>query len=187
MVDDPGRRGYFSKRLLEPRAWFHNANRLTLAMSLIAPSIERYWEIMQEQFLREDEGFSEKTPEYDCHLIFMMLAGYAIENLCKGFLIKQLTDEELVAAKNGKYPSRLANHNVQELVKWTGLDIDASEENLLTRVQAAAIWRARYPVPKSDENILPAAQLGSDVRRINEFLQKLRRHVGAKSSYQGAI
>jgi len=173
------RQNYFSQRVLHSQEWFDNANRLMLAMRLIEPSIQSYWAI-----LRKHEGFSEETPEYECHLIFLMLAGYAIENLCKGFLVTSLSDEEVTAVKSGKYPRRLATHNIPELVKWAGLEADEVEKNLLLRIQAAVVWRGRYPAPRSGDEILPSIQAGSDVRRINKFLMKLRRHIGAKSSYE---
>jgi hypothetical protein len=173
------RRQYFSQRVLEPKQWFDNANRLTLAMSLIEPSVLSYWEI-----LNKHEGFSEETPEYDCHLIFLMLAGYAIENLCKGFLVTTLSREEATAVKSGKYPRRLATHSIPQLVKWAGLEVDEIERNLLLRIQAAVVWRGRYPVPKSGDEISPFMQNASDVARVNRFLMKLRRQVGAKPSYR---
>jgi hypothetical protein len=173
------RRRYFTKRVLEPKQWFDNANRLMLALNLIEPNVQEYWRIFNK-----DEGSSEKTPEYDCHLIFLMLSGYIIENLCKGFLVKKLTIEERSTVEQGKYPSGLATHNIPALVKWTGLETTEIEENLLSRIYAAVVWRGRYPVPRADEKIEPFVQIGSDVRRINQFLTKLRRHVDAQKSYQ---
>ncbi len=128
------RRRYFSGRTLEPKRWFDNANRLMLVLNLIEPNVQEYWRIFNK-----DEGSSEKTPEYDCHLIFLMLSGYVIENLCKGFLVKKLTIEERSAVEQGKYPSGLATHNIPALVKRTGLETTEIEENLLSRIYAAVV------------------------------------------------
>jgi hypothetical protein len=173
------RRRYFSERTLEPKQWFDNANRLMLALNLIEPNVQEYWRIFNK-----DAGSSEKTPEYNCHLIYLMLAGYAIENLCKGFLASNLSHQDHAAIKQGKYPGRLATHNIPLLVDWTGLQTDEMEKQLLSRIQVAVVWRGRYPMPKESDKISPFVEIGSDLRRIELFLMKLHRHVGAKLSYR---
>jgi hypothetical protein len=111
-----------------------------------------------------------------------MLAGFAIENLCKGYLAGRLSWEEKEDVKSGsKLPQTWRTHEILELVLSTGLEVTDIEKDLLKRI-GDAIWRGRYPGPTSHKEIEPFAQWGCDVPRIRTVLQKLRAHVGAKDS-----
>jgi hypothetical protein len=111
----------------------------------------------------------------------MMLAGFAIENLCKGYLAARLSYEERERIRQtGILPGSLQDHDSLRLVEQTGMTLSRTEEHLLARITDAVRWRGRYPSPTSHERIRPFAQMGGDIRDIKTLLQKLRRHVGAK-------
>ena len=113
----------------------------------------------------------------------MMLAGFAIENLCKGYLAGRLSPKEQEDVKTaGKLPTTLKTHDLLELVRSTGMIFSDQEEDLLERIGEAAIWRGRYPSPIYHEKIVPFTQWEDDIGRIKTFLPKLRTHVGAKES-----
>lgn len=112
----------------------------------------------------------------------MMLAGFAIENLCKGYLVGLLTPEEQKVVKDGKLPKKLKTHDLVELVRSTGMTFSDPEKNLLERIGEAAICRGRYPSPTDQLKIGPFRQWEDDIVRIKTFLPKLRAHVGAKDS-----
>jgi hypothetical protein len=113
----------------------------------------------------------------------MMLAGFAIENLCKGYLAGLLSWEEREDVKKaGVLPKTWETwrvHDILKLVLSTGVKVTDIEKDLLKRI-GDAIWRGRYPCPTSHKKIEPFAQWGCDVPRIRTVLQKLRAHVGAK-------
>jgi hypothetical protein len=88
--------GRFSQYILSQEAWFHTANKLIAAMKLLQPHIESYWEAFNAQFLGQDSG---PEPEHSLTDVYMMLAGFAIENLCKGYLVDGLTADDRNAVK----------------------------------------------------------------------------------------
>jgi hypothetical protein len=112
----------------------------------------------------------------------MMLAGFAVENLCKGYLAGLLTPEKQEDVKAGELPKKLKTHDLVELVRSTGMTFSDRDKDLLQRIGEAAIWRGRYPSPTYHDKIVPFAQWEDDIGRIKMFLPKLRAHVGAKDS-----
>jgi hypothetical protein len=172
----------YSHVLIKKEAWFQKANELVEAMSLLEPGVEKYWQCLREQL---DDPNAEAEPEYDLANVHMLLAGFAIENLCKGHLVDQLGPDEWESVKAGVLPESLkGNHGILKFVEQTGMELSDVEKYLLKRIGEAVLWRGRYPVATRHEKHGPFAQIGSDVRHIKNFFGRLRRHVGAKGSYR---
>lgn len=174
----------FSQSVLSEEAWFRAANELTAAMELLEPNIESFWHCLRAQVLHQN---SDPEPEHSLVNVHMMLAGFAIENLCKGYFCRRLTPEERDGVKAGSLPESMrGTHNILKFVERTGMTLSETEKYLVKRI-GEAIWRGRYPIPTSHKKTGPFAQAGSDIRRIKTFLQRLRAHVGAKASYRNPI
>jgi hypothetical protein len=172
----------YSHILITKEAWFQKANELVEAMSLLEPRVEHHWQCLRKQL---DDPNAETEPEYNLMNVHMLLAGFAIENFCKGHLVDQLGPDEWENVKGGVLPESLkGNHGILKFVEETGMRLSESEKYLLKRIGEAVLWRGRYPVPTSHEKTGPFAQIGSDVRRIRTLLDRLRRHVGAKEAYR---
>jgi len=172
----------FSQYVLSQEAWFGIADELEAAMKLLEPQIEHFWECFRADAGVVEKKDSEPAPKHSLINAHMMLAGFAIENLCKGYLAGRLSWEEKEDVKSGgKLPQTWRTHEILELVLSTGLEVTDIEKDLLKRI-GDAIWRGRYPGPTSHKEIEPFAQWGCDVPRIRTVLQKLRAHVGAKDS-----
>jgi hypothetical protein len=71
----------FSQCMLSEEAWFHVADELIAAMKLLEPRVKDYWDCVNAQFLGQN---SNPEPAHSLVNVHMMLAGFAIENLCKG-------------------------------------------------------------------------------------------------------
>jgi hypothetical protein len=171
----------FSQYILSEDAWFHTANELIEAMKLLEPRIKEFWDCVNAQFLNQN---SNPEPEHSLVNVHMMLAGFAIENLCKGYLVSRLSPDERDAVKAGSLPKSLrGTHDILKFVERTGMTLSKTEKDLVERI-GQAIWRGRYPSPTSHEGIRPFARVGSDIRRITTILQKLRKQIGAKASYR---
>jgi hypothetical protein len=112
----------------------------------------------------------------------MMLAGFAIENFCKGYLAYRLTPEERKDAKAGRLPQSLISHNLVKLIEKTGLTLSDTEKDLVQRLGETVIWRGRYPSALSHKELRPFPQIGSDIDRTKKLLGRLRKHVEAKDS-----
>jgi hypothetical protein len=186
----------FSQSVLSAEAWFRTADELIAAMDLLEPHVEGFWENVRSLVVAVDETSAvpserrtsvvpkhQKSGARSKHNLInqhMMLAGFAIENLCKGYLAGRLTHEEREDVQAGFLPKSLRAHDVLNLVEQTGMTLSDPEKFLLKRITDAVLWWGRYPSPISHERIRPFAQIGSDIRDIKTLLQKLRRHVRAK-------
>jgi len=168
--------GRFSDLILCRRAWCRVADDLIAAMKLLEPQIQQYWQKANAQLLDRKRG-DELLP-FGLAGVHMMLAGFAIENLCKGSLVARLSAEEQSHVKAGVLPKSMKTHDVLALVERVGMTISETEKYLLKRIDAA-VWRGRYPIPTFHEKIQPFAQFASDVRRTRALLQRLRTHVSA--------
>jgi len=167
----------FSRAVLTPEEWFRTADELTAAMVLLEPNVKQHWEYYRA--LVRDEKTEMVPPKQDLVSVHMMLAGFAIENLCKGYLAGQLSPKERTDAKAGVLPKSLNSHNLVELMEDSGMTLSHSEKYLVERLGETVVWRGRYPSALSHKGLRPFPQIGSDIDRIKRLLSRLRRHVGA--------
>ena len=191
--------GQFSQSVLSAEAWFRTADEVIVAMDLVEPNVERFWEDVRSLgFIvdktcdtpskhqtndlpqkRQRSGVPSKHNLINQH---MMLAGFAIENLCKGYLADRLSPQEREKVQAGVLPKSLTGHDILKLVQQIGMTVSDAEKHLLNRITEAVFWRGRYPSATSHEGLRPFTQIGSDIDQIKTLLQNLRRHVGAKDS-----
>jgi hypothetical protein len=164
----------FSQYILSQEAWFHTASKLIAAMKLLEPDIKSYWDSLAQN--------TKPRPEPSVTDVHMMLAGFAIENLCKGYLVGRLSPEDLDAIQAGTFPKSLGNHNILDLIESTEMTLSETEKYLIDQIDQAIWWRGRYPSSKSCKAIRPFVQAGSDIDRITTLLGRLRAYVGAKES-----
>jgi hypothetical protein len=167
----------FSQYVLSPEAWFRIADELEAAMKLLEPQIERFWECFRADGGLVEKKDSEPPPMHSLINVHMMLAGFVIENLCKGHLAGRLTWKERKKVKAGELPKCLDGHKILKLVRRTGMTLSECERDLLARITEVISWRGRYPAPLSHDGIVPFPQWGDDIGRIKTFLQKLRAHM----------
>lgn len=126
----------FSTKLLNPREWISTADELMGAAETLAPQAIAWWDNLKE-WSKGRRSF----PQNGCHSTVLMLYAFAIENLCNGYLVKQLSNEEKksIHAK-GKLPGRLQTHDLKGLVKSIGLKADLEDEDMLRRLERAGVW-----------------------------------------------
>jgi hypothetical protein len=188
---------HFSQSVLSPEAWFRIADELIAAMNVVGRNVERFWEDFNSIIFAADmttdppttyqkgngsprHQETDRNTKHELTNQHMMLAGFAIENLCKGYLVGRLSPEEQEKVRAGKLPERLKNHDVLELVLSTGMeDLSDRVKDLLKRITEAAIWRGRYPSPTDQGNVGSFAQWEDDIVQIKTFLLKLHAHVRA--------
>ncbi len=82
--------------------------------------------------------------------IYMLIAGYAIENLLKGVIAKKY----LIPSKERPYPDmpkelppELKSHNLVKLCEKAGLTYNSDEKEYLELLQKYVTWAGRYPIP----------------------------------------
>ena len=180
---------HFARSVLNAEAWFETADQLIAAMVLLEPHVQRFWDDVRSLVFVADQASdapakhqtSDAPSKHSLINQHMMLAGFAIENLSKGYLASRLSHEEQKAVQAGVLPKFLKSHNLLKLVEQTGMTLSDTQKYLLNRIGDAVSWRGRYPSATSHESIRPFAQVGSDIRHIKTLLQKLRRHVRGKA------
>lgn len=164
----------FAKVAANSGNWFASASRLTFAMSQLEPSVRDFWRAACSQGTDHEEPFPSQE---ECVSIHLMLAGLAVENLCKGYLVQRLPDDQRRVLNDGTLPSDLnSKHRVLDLVRLVCIPTDADEQNLLKRVEDCVQYIARYPVPMKFGKLKDEVLAAGDVDRINAFLSRLRDH-----------
>ena len=129
---------HHKRALLDPQGWHKAGMDLIESAKFLHPCVQQYW----------NDKASRKDTER--HLsTFMMLCGFAIENLLKALIVlirHDSIEKEIDSAPI--FPDMLATHQLSILVKDAGLEAEMNVHiDLLERLTRAAIWRGRYPCP----------------------------------------
>ena len=144
-------------------------------MHLLEPSIAQFWGALATQGTSAEEPI----PDIECLQVHFMLAGLAIENLCKGYLVTRLSPEEKAKLEEGRLPKRLdQQHKIRRLVSETNLQTSEVENELLERVEDSVRWLGRYPAPKYATEMINEISAATDAEQIGNFLRRLETHVG---------
>jgi len=107
-----------------------------------------------------------------------MLAGLAIENLCKGHIASHLQPAEKAILDEGKLPPRLdQQHRIIRLLSETGISLSADENELLTRMQDSIQWLGRYPAPKFSKYLVNEMNAACDIEQIGDLLSRLQAQI----------
>lgn len=168
--------------------WFFTAENLLAAAEVLEPKIEEYWTIERERNRKREvtKKILIFPHQPDPRGVYFMLTAYALENLCKGLLIKKNLDSiESVATQSGKLPSDVIHHNLLELLRRIGFDLNTEDSELAFRLERSAVWSARYPVPtRADhrtvhmrtaegEEIVPTWHKEDDVKVVKNFAARV--------------
>ncbi|MEX5283864.1 hypothetical protein [Nitrospira tepida] len=176
---------YFAQHVLDPNRWIATANHLMSAAERLAPDIEQFWKKLDE--LDEEATFSlSDLVGSQYQNIFMMLYGFAIENLCKAHVVTKLSKDDRLRLKSGRLPNRLNTHDLEDLVtRGVGLAVDNGEKELLKTLEAAVKWAGRYPVSTGPGNqkkheikeqllAMPQGFSGSDLTRTRQLARRIK-------------
>jgi hypothetical protein len=82
----------FTMKLLTSREWFSTANELIAAAEVLSPHVIAWWNSLMEW--SKGQGI---FLEHGYHSTFLMLYAFAMENLCKGYLVSRFSLKALVA------------------------------------------------------------------------------------------
>jgi hypothetical protein len=179
------KRRHFAKKGADQQNWFDSASSLVGSMKVMEPAIMDYFDALRDGLLENTPA--ETDPKRDHHFTFLMLGGYAIENLCKGFLVGSLTLAELTLLREkGMLPKSLKKHDLAAYIAAVGFRPSSTQWNLIERATAAVLWLGRYPIPTTSEQMAGGFFTRGDIRRMFNLIESLRRHVGgAQSSLKG--
>lgn len=189
-------RSTYASNATDWTAWFATADELQFAAELLKPQVTEWWRgvVAWTECVARPRTVS--FPALGCHSIFLMLFAFAIENLCKGALIRdRRVDASSWSLPDARLPKELKTHDLRFLARAADFAVDELEEDMLARLTRAGLWRGRYPVAvRYDESIhtvsmtdgrkFNARRFGeSDVARVELLVARLRDHLGATRSF----
>jgi hypothetical protein len=178
----------FAEIASEAEEWFYTAANLQLAAEALESKVEEYWNIERARELQRDETGALLIFLYnpDPTGIYFMLVAYAIENLCKGLLVRDKADHVWSsAAEKGMVPSDVIGHDLLYLLRSVNFPLQHGDEELAFRLKRSSVWAARYPVPRkadhptlkfkmpSGEEIVPAWYKEDDLQIVKEFFLRV--------------
>lgn len=127
----------------DPLTWLEQAELLNIsAVSIYQNIIKSY---TNEQFSPSAKsksimGFMSS---------YMMLSGYAFENILKGISVAKFPEEDINNLKK-KYWNYRGGHGISEIAKNLINDLAEEELNVLIRCEEFLFWAGRYPIPLTD-------------------------------------
>jgi hypothetical protein len=142
----------FEEVALSPENWFDKAEELEYSAKVLL-NFEKTRHKLKREF---------RTSVYIDTNVYVfsqvvMLYGFAIENLLKGFKCKR---NKIQIDNLGKI--KHLNHNLTELIEELNIEIDEVYKNYIKKIERHILWEGRYPSPKgrkdfqqtwTDENI----------------------------------
>jgi|GEM_PF-3589963 len=180
----------FERTALEPDTWFAVAEKLTAAMEALLPVAKEYegcFVAAAKAFAKSGEDNALITIEHppDVRAIILMLAAYAAENLCKGLWVASHREEvSRSLEESGTLPDSLLKHDLPRLLDRVGYEPEEGERVLAWRLSRAAVWSARYPVPRAPKTLREGLDGGTagawavftseDARLVTDLLARLK-------------
>jgi hypothetical protein len=156
--------------------WLWAAKRLKMSADLV---LKHLLPIINVPYVGSSESMLELMETQLAFIeAFMMLTGFAFENLLKGIDIAK--NPNLVDSK--KLDTTLWNvrggHGISIFAKKV-VSLNSSEINLLKRLEEYIVWAGRYPIPKSADTYNRASEpynqrkfFRSDPELINSLFER---------------
>ena len=171
-----------AQAILDPNKWIQTANDLMFSADNLVPSLEAFW--------------ASKGKARNTHKTYLMLLGYAIENLIKAVFASKLTHEKKEEVKRtGRLPKDFKGHCSTKLIEKS-LDIKLSNnkmfspgtDKLINRIGEAVIWSGRYPSKVYPSGIMFSPNDGqsvsyllyTDIRLAMDTAKKIKKIVYKK-------
>lgn len=166
-----------------PAGWLHSAEQLKRAADAVLEFVRGDWESLPSAFANALGG-EQRPPSVAGQ--YMMLAGFAIENLAKGLIL--VSEPHRVQPDPAK-PGRLlrwegSGHLLERLLRDANETLSAAESELVTRFETFINWAGRYPVAlQAMEMAHPPGQDGrarmssDDIAAFEALYERLRRRL----------
>ncbi|MGA9115884.1 MAG: hypothetical protein WB626_03820 [Bacteroidota bacterium] len=138
----------FGRFLSDPNLWVASAQALFASAQHLSIEIEKRWLRSEYKFFRWflfKRRDRLEAPELQS--VYLMLIAFCLENLLKAHLVKNLSqDIRSEVTKTGKLPQTLNTHDLNQLAKTCGIDLDSIQNLALYRLTVFS-WRGRYLLP----------------------------------------
>jgi hypothetical protein len=149
-----------------PGEWREYANELRDSAELLWHDRNNGLRTEYSEYVEVENGELRKRTEtkkvYSVSRPYVLLAGFAIENLMKGCLVA--SNPPLI--NEGKLAGELKTHKLTLLVeKIDGLSLVKDERRFCEIAESAIPYWGRYPVPLAFNNVMPEVGMDDELRR----------------------
>jgi hypothetical protein len=166
--------------------WIDNADRLKYSAVILQEKLVS----IQDEEPDGDDFFIHNQQMRSLLEVNYLLLGYAIENLLKGyavFLFRQTSEFPVDA--DFKFLSKSVwginnGHELKKLAQSCRLSLDDKDVESLSKLESHTVWRGRYHIPKSMEQITASITPGvgityskQDRDFIDELFSKIRKKI----------
>ena len=147
-------RKLFEQSAGDPEDWLALAEGLKLAAEILLPAFDKQFDEVRKKgtpygIIMKGVG---AVGVYSLPQVYLLLAGYAIEDLLKGILIAQ--DPSRV--KDGKLLGWGGKeHDLIGLCELADIEMNDATAELFKRLSVFIQWGGRYPTPKISEKMPP--------------------------------
>ncbi len=170
------------KQLAEdPERWMSSARSLLAASEELWVSVEADLSTRQSPVANGGgdhadvaESHSAGKPFLQHAAVFLMIAGFAIENALKALRVKQAKPGLTAARTSGVVSKDLLTHDLRRLATEAGVTLSPAENALLERLQAYLTWAGRYPVAATAHGQAAVQNIwGSDKVSIETLFKRI--------------
>ena len=139
--------GNYDPEIFSHPYWFNTAERLKYSAELL-------YSILADLMTNEERQDEVDLRENQLALFdsYMMLMGFALENLIKGVSIKAYTSNGIVIDEYDQISKKVwkvkNGHDIIQIASLCHFSLNEEEHNLLQRCKTFAVWAGRYHLPK---------------------------------------
>jgi len=169
--------------------WIDKAENLVACAKLMEPAIEQLFATYRQH------SVDTSVPLLPDHYTksYLMLMGFAIENLFKAVIVRR---DGHGSPDKTKMLGKLKDHDLLRLAQEANFQFDRDGEDLLRRMTRCTVWEGRYPVPTSwdkgrntqvfsdGESFSVAFFAGNDPQRIDKLINELRKNLGIRKRFK---
>jgi hypothetical protein len=168
----------------DARAWLVEADRLKRAADIIGTHFQSEANAWFKHALH-DGSDEARTAAFALAPSYLMLAGYAIEDLAKGLIVALDS-----SADTARWVS--STHLCDEMMTRAAVELVDAEPDLVERLGHRIRWAGRYPTPHIGDALAfaesvrkrgffgnPMRASTDDVRMVNELFDRMRQMLDA--------
>ncbi|ADB39700.1 hypothetical protein Slin_3698 [Spirosoma linguale DSM 74] len=167
----------FESVTLDPTIWVDQARRLLISAQLPLDELNK-------AKLLTPSNPNERSQKILCFMpTYMMLAGFALENVIKGLIVCRLPEPRQV-----KDLKKFFKHDLVSIIP-NDIPVSQEENDLLKRLAAFTIWNGRYPMPTEAKHYNNAVlnellcYKSGDENRVKDLFHRFERLI--TNEYEG--
>lgn len=178
-------------RLAMPSEWQVYARELKTAAELLWNSKDNRMRIEILDLADEVDGEMVRRQTtsryYSISRPYVLLAGFALENLLKGMLVSRDPDH----ITSGQLSDDLRSHHILSLINELGdIELDDNERRFCEMAESAIPYWGRYPIPLNKNKIMREVGMDDDLREaflelFNRLSQQL--HQSTKDGWDSGV